>query len=43
MCGIFAEFERATITERVNSGLARAKAVKPGGLPANGLENGLNL
>ena len=26
MCGIFAEFERAMIVERVNSGLARAKA-----------------
>src|SRR5271157_1735783 len=32
MCGVFAEFERAMIVERVNSGLARAKAkgVKPG-------------
>jgi DNA invertase Pin-like site-specific DNA recombinase len=26
MCGVFAEFERAMIVERVNSGLARAKA-----------------
>jgi len=26
MCGVFAEFERAIIVERVNSGLARAKA-----------------
>ena len=26
MCGVFAEFERAMIIERVNSGLARAKA-----------------
>jgi DNA invertase Pin-like site-specific DNA recombinase len=26
MCGVFAEFERAKIVERVNSGLARAKA-----------------
>ena len=26
MCGAFAEFERAMIVERVNSGLARAKA-----------------
>jgi DNA invertase Pin-like site-specific DNA recombinase len=25
MCGVFAEFERAMIVERVNSGLARAK------------------
>jgi DNA invertase Pin-like site-specific DNA recombinase len=36
MCGVFAEFERAIIVERVNSGLARAKAkgVKLGrGLP----------
>jgi DNA invertase Pin-like site-specific DNA recombinase len=33
MCGVFAEFERAMIVERVNSGLARAKAkgVKLGG------------
>jgi len=26
MCGVFAEFERAMIVERVNAGLARAKA-----------------
>ena len=26
MCGVFAEFERAIMVERVNSGLARAKA-----------------
>jgi DNA invertase Pin-like site-specific DNA recombinase len=26
MCGVFAEFERAMIVERVNSGLASAKA-----------------
>ena len=26
MCDVFAEFERAMIVERVNSGLARAKA-----------------
>ena len=26
MCGVFAEFERAMIVGRVNSGLARAKA-----------------
>jgi DNA invertase Pin-like site-specific DNA recombinase len=26
MCGVFAEFERSMIVERVNSGLARAKA-----------------
>jgi Resolvase, N terminal domain len=26
MCGVFAEFERAMIVERVNVGLARAKA-----------------
>ena len=26
MCGVFAEFERATIVERVRSGLAKAKA-----------------
>ena len=26
MCGVFAEFERAMIVERVRSGLARAKA-----------------
>src|SRR5881392_475746 len=26
MCGVFAEFERAMIVERVNSGLARARA-----------------
>jgi DNA invertase Pin-like site-specific DNA recombinase len=26
MCGVFAEFERAMIVERVNSGLARAEA-----------------
>jgi DNA invertase Pin-like site-specific DNA recombinase len=26
MCGVFAEFERAMIVERVNSGLARVKA-----------------
>ena len=26
MCGVFAEFERAMIRERVNAGLARAKA-----------------
>ena len=26
MCGVFAEFERAMIVERVNSGLKRAKA-----------------
>jgi DNA invertase Pin-like site-specific DNA recombinase len=26
MCGVFAEFERAMIVERVNSGLAKAKA-----------------
>jgi DNA invertase Pin-like site-specific DNA recombinase len=26
MCGVFSEFERARIVERVNSGLARAKA-----------------
>jgi len=25
MCGVFAEFERAMIQERVNSGLARAR------------------
>jgi DNA invertase Pin-like site-specific DNA recombinase len=25
MCGVFAEFERAMIVERVNAGLARAK------------------
>jgi DNA invertase Pin-like site-specific DNA recombinase len=25
MCGVFAEFERAMIVERVNSGLARAR------------------
>jgi DNA invertase Pin-like site-specific DNA recombinase len=33
MCGVFAEFERAIIVDRVNSGLARAKAngVKRGG------------
>jgi DNA invertase Pin-like site-specific DNA recombinase len=26
MCGVFAEFERSMIVERVNAGLARAKA-----------------
>ena len=26
MCGVFAEFERAMIVERVTAGLARAKA-----------------
>jgi DNA invertase Pin-like site-specific DNA recombinase len=26
MCGVFAEFERAMIVDRVNSGLARARA-----------------
>ena len=26
MCGVFAEFEKAMIVERVNAGLARAKA-----------------
>jgi len=26
MCGVFAEFERAMIVERVKSGLARARA-----------------
>jgi DNA invertase Pin-like site-specific DNA recombinase len=26
MCGVFAEFERAMIVERVNAGLARARA-----------------
>jgi DNA invertase Pin-like site-specific DNA recombinase len=26
MCGVFAEFERAMIRERVNAGLARARA-----------------
>ena len=26
MCGVFAEFERAIIRERINAGLARAKA-----------------
>jgi DNA invertase Pin-like site-specific DNA recombinase len=26
MCGVFAEFDRAMIVKRVNSGLARAKA-----------------
>jgi DNA invertase Pin-like site-specific DNA recombinase len=26
MCGVFAEFERAMITERVKSGLAKARA-----------------
>jgi DNA invertase Pin-like site-specific DNA recombinase len=26
MCGVFAEFERGMIRERVNAGLARAKA-----------------
>ncbi len=26
MCGVFSEFERAIIVERVNAGLARAKA-----------------
>jgi DNA invertase Pin-like site-specific DNA recombinase len=26
MCGVFAEFERAMIRERINAGLARAKA-----------------
>ncbi|MGY8685655.1 recombinase family protein [Bradyrhizobium sp. UFLA05-153] len=26
MCGVFAEFERAMIVERVRSGLAKAKA-----------------
>ena len=26
ICGVFAEFERAMIRERVNAGLARAKA-----------------
>ena len=26
MCGVFAEFERAMIVERVNAGLKRAKA-----------------
>jgi DNA invertase Pin-like site-specific DNA recombinase len=31
MCGVFAEFERAMIVERVNSGLARAKAKGVGG------------
>ena len=32
MCGVFAEFERCMIRDRVNSGLARAKA--------NGVEMG---
>ena len=26
MCGVFAEFERSIIRERINAGLARAKA-----------------
>jgi DNA invertase Pin-like site-specific DNA recombinase len=29
MCGVFAEFERGMIRERVNAGLARAKAAAP--------------
>jgi len=36
MCGIFAEFERSLISERVKSGQARAKAMgKHIGLPSN--------
>jgi DNA invertase Pin-like site-specific DNA recombinase len=37
MCGVFAEFERAMIRERVNAGLARAKAkgVKLGRRPVS--------
>jgi DNA invertase Pin-like site-specific DNA recombinase len=40
MCGVFAEFERAMIVERVNSGIARSKIIgtksgKAHGRPAN--------
>jgi DNA invertase Pin-like site-specific DNA recombinase len=39
MCGVFAEFERSIIRERVNAGLARAKAnVKRLGRPRVGQE-----
>ena len=39
MCGVFAEFERAMIRERVNAGLARARANgKRLGRPGVGLE-----
>jgi DNA invertase Pin-like site-specific DNA recombinase len=37
MCGVFAEFERGMIRERVNAGLARAKerGVRLGRRPVN--------